>query len=596
MSERFDSLGIHKYFDLQRLYKRFSIVLGFLMLLLLLVVHTIVTRHLLDVQTDDQARIAHTQQVWTQMAQIQSTLANAEIIERGYVYTNDPTFLSPWNMVNAHIDSSFEQLVNLTTDNPAEQGDIARLRSLIQAKLNILSSAILLLQTRHPMEAKDMVFSERGRLLVIEINTLIAELLKQETTIGGARAARYQTSLKRTIISIYVATSIVALGIIVHGIHILREFKNRDRRANIRLANERWFRSALTSLGHAVIATDKRGLITFINPKAERLMGVLLSQARGQPVDKLFPLFDQGTLESIKNSGKRVVEHDRTSDIEGEAFLKGAGGRLIRIKDAITPIRDSDNNLLGAVLVIRDTSYERQTQEVQRNGSIGALSPEILTATSQQIDTPLTAASNLIYFVKLNEYIPIEASEMLTLAEGHIDRASHISREVLGFHRQSKPFDQIDLSKVVESVLRSFAHRFDAKHLVIEQALDPCPSVSGSIEEIREAIANLVSNAVDAVSFGGKIQVKLSASFDSQFVTLSIQDDGFGILPDNRRHLFEPFFTTKEGAGYGLGLWVTKQIIERHGGRIQVQHGEDDLAAGTVFSVLLPSAPTLHLA
>jgi len=577
-------------FNLQRTYKRFSIAIGFLMLLMLLTANTIITRHLLEVQTHDQAWVLHTQQVLTQVGQIQSLMGNAEMGQRAYITTGDPDYLGLYDMAVPQLEPSLQQLEQLTAGNSQEETKIANLRSLVQIRMGMLSTAIVLFQSGYRDNAKDMVVSERGRLLMVKINNLMNEMTREESSLKGSRSITYQSSLGRTIASIYFASSMVALGLVYLAYYILQSINIRDRRARARLAHEKWFRSALTSLGDAVIATDDRGLVTFLNPKAERLMGVRFLQAKGRPVENVLPLFDETTLERVENSVTKVMRHGEADNIRTDILLKSSDGHLIPIKDTATLIRDSHDKLLGAVLVFRDATSERETRDLLSKTDRLVVSTMLLAAASRQIDAPLVAASDLIYIAKLNEGVPADASNLLTLAEGHLGRASHISREVLGFYRESAPTEQIELSGLVDSVLHSFSNNFHKKNIAIERDFHNCPSIRGLYGELNQAIANLVSNAVDAVPFGGKIRAVLSCpdNTDGGAVLLSIQDDGPGIAATNRDRLFEPFFTTKEGSGYGLGLWTTKGIVERHGGRIQVNYEGGDSSTSTTFNVILP--------
>jgi signal transduction histidine kinase len=140
-------------------------------------------------------------------------------------------------------------------------------------------------------------------------------------------------------------------------------------------------------------------------------------------------------------------------------------------------------------------------------------------------------------------------------------------------------------------VLEGFSSKFGSKNITIIRDFHICPAVSGIPGELKQAISHLVSNAVDAVPFGGTIGAQLSCSSgtDAHALTLSIRDNGPGIVTANRGRLFEPFFTTKDGDGYGLGLWASKGIVERHGGVIQVKHEDANGVTGTVFNVLLPA-------
>jgi len=108
--------------------------------------------------------------------------------------------------------------------------------------------------------------------------------------------------------------------------------------------------------------------------------------------------------------------------------------------------------------------------------------------------------------------------------------------------------------------------------------------------ELRQVISNLLMNALDASSPGKSIWIRIKPV--RKWVRFTIADEGIGIPRENRDHIFEPFFTTKQTLGTGLGLWVTKEIVEKHRGKLQFKSSVDPQRSGTVFSVLLPNEET----
>ena len=231
--------------NMQRMYKRFSIAIGFLMLLLLLTANTIVTTYLLHVQADNQDWVSHTQKVLTQAVQIQALMENAELGQRAYITTGEPNYLGPYDLAVTQLEPDLQQLTQVTADNPEEQARIAYLRSLVQDKMDMLSTAIVLFQSGYRDKARDMVVSERGRLLMVKINNLMNDMIREESSLQGSRYTTYQSSLGRTNTWIYLASSMVALGLVFLAYHILRYINLRDHRARTRLAHERAFRSDL---------------------------------------------------------------------------------------------------------------------------------------------------------------------------------------------------------------------------------------------------------------------------------------------------------------------------------------------------------------
>jgi signal transduction histidine kinase len=180
--------------------------------------------------------------------------------------------------------------------------------------------------------------------------------------------------------------------------------------------------------------------------------------------------------------------------------------------------------------------------------------------------------------------------EHLGLAEQELERVSHIARQTLGFYRESNTPDQVDVPALIESVLRIYSNKFSTKNIRIEREIGECPPIQGLAGELKQAMSNLISNAADAVSENGTIRVKLVCveTAEGKAVQVMIEDDGPGIAPDHRDRIFEPFFTTKKDVGTGLGLWVTKEIINRHGGNIQVRSRDGKNSSGAVFHVVLP--------
>ena len=153
------------------------------------------------------------------------------------------------------------------------------------------------------------------------------------------------------------------------------------------------------------------------------------------------------------------------------------------------------------------------------------------------------------------------------MAEQELERVSHITRQTLGFYRDSSEPGPVVLRDVLESVLRLYENKLKSKSIAVEMDLPDCPPVQALQGEIKQLMANLISNAADAVAHGGKIRISMAPADQGNGVEIKIADNGPGVPEKNRAHIFEPFFTTKEDVGTGLGLWVSKEIAERHGGK-----------------------------
>lgn len=189
--------------------------------------------------------------------------------------------------------------------------------------------------------------------------------------------------------------------------------------------------------------------------------------------------------------------------------------------------------------------------------------------------------------------VPVFVADQLALAEQELERVAHATRQALGFYRESAAPERVEISALIESVLNIYSTKLAAKKIKVERGLSKCAPIYGVRGELQQAVSNLILNAIDAVSDGGTIVVSAHAVEGSKggAAEIAIADDGPGIAPENAKRIFEPFFTTKAGTGTGLGLWVAKEIVERHQGSIAVCPCGQNKTRGAAFTIQLPCAP-----
>jgi signal transduction histidine kinase len=278
--------------------------------------------------------------------------------------------------------------------------------------------------------------------------------------------------------------------------------------------------------------------------------------------------------------------------LANHTVLRHREGHLLPIEDSAAPIRDRAGKVIGVVLVFHDASRERSLQEVLRRTEKLATAARLAATVSHEINNPLEAIGNLIFLAKNNPDAPDKVTEQLKLAERELARVSHITRQTLGFYRESASPTSIHLPTLIESVLTLYSNKLQIKQIQIQLALEDCPAITGLAGELQQLVSNIVSNAIDAVPIKGTLKIDASPVklADSELIRLNVEDDGPGIAPENLKRIFDPFFTTKKDLGTGLGLWVCKEIAERHGGRVQVRskNGNENGARGAIFTVLLP--------
>jgi PAS domain S-box-containing protein len=571
---------------MQTRFKRFSVVGGFVILLAILLADAWVTKRQLNQQIETGLWVSHTRQVQLQISDVESLLKDAETGQRGFLYTGQEQYLAPYSQAVTEVDSHVNALAELTSDNPRQQSAVGDLRVLVRNKLDELAGTIALYRSGKQDEARQLVLSDTGLITMNKIRAVIAGMEGEESALEARRSAAYSKSILLTTVCIYLTTTLAVIGLIFLAYYILREMNLRERHAQEIRAREEWFRVTLTSLGDGVIATDQNGSVTFLNPIAEELTGITNASAAGRNILEIFPIFNETTMAPVDNPVAKVIEHDRPMGLANHTVLRKPNGTLTPIDDSAAPIRDDNGKLIGVVLVFRDISDNRKTERVLRNAEKLGAAARLSATVAHEINNPLEAAVNLVYIARIDEHAPESVVKQLTQAEQELERVAHITRQTLGFFRDNNEPEPIELESLVGSVFRLYSNKFVSKKIRVERHFGKCPPIRGVQNEVKQVLSNLISNAADAVAVGGTIVVTLRCVEEpgKTMVHMLIEDDGPGVADENKERIFEPFFTTKRDVGTGLGLWVSREIVERHGGSIELAKRENG-SRGAAFNV-----------
>jgi signal transduction histidine kinase len=221
-----------------------------------------------------------------------------------------------------------------------------------------------------------------------------------------------------------------------------------------------------------------------------------------------------------------------------------------------------------------------QTEKLAAAGRMAA-------TIAHEINNPLGAVTNLLYLCRSVEMDAATRDSYLAMAEEEVRHLALISKQTLGFYRESAEPTVFDCSDVIQQVVALYRSRIANKGIEIRQELSTDARVFCVAGELRQVLVNLVSNAFDACPTSKGI-IYIASRVTSGTVVLEVSDNGHGVKAENRDRIFEAFFTTKENVGTGLGLWVSKGLMEKNAGKIEVV--SNDLPFSTTFRLTLPAA------
>ncbi len=280
---------------------------------------------------------------------------------------------------------------------------------------------------------------------------------------------------------------------------------------------------------------------------------------------------------------------------EIEYRMRHADGSHRWVMTQAQPILDATGTESGEVVCWFGTTtdiHERKTTEnlLRRTEKLAAAG-RLAATVAHEINNPLEAVSNLLYLALHEDGLPGVSKRYLRMANEELRRVGHIVSQTLGFYRDPGTPQPIDLCALVDDVLVLYRRRLEGRQIRVTRSMEKA-MIEGVAGELRQVVANLLSNALDAMEPYGVLSIEVRSHEDE--VRLSISDTGHGISTPVLEHIFEPFFTTKKDVGTGLGLWVSKGIVEKHQGRLDVASSQRDEDHGTAFVITLPLRSALQ--
>lgn len=367
-------------------------------------------------------------------------------------------------------------------------------------------------------------------------------------------------------------------AVVVNSSYIYREIEEERKKDS----------ALLSSIGEGVLAVDKSGKIILLNLAGEQITGFLEEELLDNRVSETLGLWskDKKSIEEKESPISQVLTDGKTIAL-AEVYLKKRDGTLFPAYFSVAATRDADDKIMGAIVVFRDITRELEVEQMKQ---------ELISIATHELRTPITGIKGYLDMILAGDAGEInpEAKEMLEEITKINQRLGDLVDDLLNVGRieqgriEVKPAP-MDLNKLIENVVGELQIQAKDKKLELKYDKTDIPQVKADLERTRQILINLIGNAIKYTLEGS---VTVTAEKQDKMVAVNIKDTGLGMNKEAQKRLFEKFYRvksekTRQITGTGLGLWITKQLVEKQGGKISVQSEE---GKGSTFHFSLPVA------
>jgi PAS domain S-box-containing protein len=332
-----------------------------------------------------------------------------------------------------------------------------------------------------------------------------------------------------------------------------------------------------------IVSKDLNGIITSWNDAATRVFGYSREEMIGTSILKLIP-------ENLHSDEARILESIRAGRrIEHfETVRRTKDGSLIDVSLTVSPIKDEEGRVIGASKILRDVSSRKLLEQNLVRAEKIAATARMAATIAHEVNNPLEAVMNLLYLLR-EKVKDDEGRGFLGTAEDELGRVAHIARQTLGYYREHAAASLASVSDIAEHALAIYEPRCTAAGITVRRSICPTTKIVLRRGEIMQVISNLIANSIYAMPGGGTLSVQVcDASSTGDGIVVLVEDDGVGVAPKDLPKVFDAFFTTRMTVGTGIGLFVAKEFVEGHGGRISMKSDRQSEKHGTTVRIFLP--------
>jgi len=332
-----------------------------------------------------------------------------------------------------------------------------------------------------------------------------------------------------------------------------------------------------------ILSKDLNGIITSWNAAATRLFGYSAEEMIGASILKLIP-------EDLHSDEEIIIENVRAGRRmeHFETLRRTKSGELLEVSITISPIRDKQGRVIGASKILRDISTSKRVEQALLQAEKIAATGRMAATIAHEINNPLEAVMNLMYLLRPMIADPTGIRYFESI-ESELGRVAHIAKQTLGYYREHASASLASIGEIVLHAISIYESRCKAAGIEIKREIHSSVKIVLRRGEMMQMVSNLIMNSIYAMQSGGVLSISVEdASGSPEGVIMTIQDDGVGIAKADLPKVYDAFFTTRSTVGTGIGLFVAKQFVEGHGGRIVIESSQSAGDHGTIVRVFLP--------
>jgi signal transduction histidine kinase len=340
----------------------------------------------------------------------------------------------------------------------------------------------------------------------------------------------------------------------------------------------------IENVGDPIVVCDSAARVVLLDPLAQNLFGSEKEPIRDPlrmknlaQLDAYVTAFtfsfadtESGPLKLYDPSSRQEIEYDARS---GKIYDERG-----QVAFTVTVLRD-----LTAFRRMEQLKVERRMLEIEKFAAAGRLAATI----AHEVNNPMEAIKNAIYL--LSDAVKPDSQPVYDILKSETERVARIVRQMLGLYRNNEQVKPVNINVLVEDTLLLLNRQLGRSNINVATHLGDIPDAVVAADQLRQVLSNLVINAKDAMTEGGRLVVRTNHVRRNEgahgWIRIMIGDTGSGIPKEMLGTIFEPFVTTKGEKGTGLGLWIVRGIINNHGGKISVRSRQ---GKGTVFKIEIP--------